>query len=151
MKKQALMLFTSAIVASTSIGAQAVDRVTYTADKSTRGTTVTIPESKVIELCGDQDGCEVRLAMYDWDGLRRRASRETLFFYNPDNRNWRDSVGDTAGTSSNNGTQHVEQAWACYFTDGKYADWTNLGDVDGNFGLLSWNQYDATCEITLID
>lgn len=134
-----------------SIGAIASDRATYTAYKSQRGNTVNIPESKVIELCGDIDGCTVRIGMYNWNGTRRTASRETLFYYNSYSRNWRASAGDVEGTTDNNSTQHIINAWSCYFTDGNYSQYYNHGDLNRNFAVLSWNQYNADCRVTLID
>ncbi|WP_086930243.1 hypothetical protein [Agarilytica rhodophyticola] len=151
MKLSKLTLTTFFLLGIFSINTYAVDRYTYTAFKHQRGTSVNIPESVVTNLCADSDGCKIRISMYDWDGLRRTASRETLFFYNEDNGNWRDSSGDTQGTSGNGGTQHIEQAWACYFTDGNYSAWTNLGDTNSSFSLLSWNQYNADCSVTFID
>ncbi|GLS27400.1 hypothetical protein [Marinibactrum halimedae] len=126
------------------------DRSTYSA--STRGTSVTIPEQRVRELCGDIDGCAVRIAMYNWDGLRRTASRDTILYYNSSNGNWRDLQGDTQGTTGNSGTQHIIQAWGCYFTDGRYRNWSNLGDTSKDFAVLAWDQYSGqTCRVTLID
>jgi len=127
------------------------ERQTYTAWSSSRGTTTNIPEKTVYDLCGDWDGCSLRLGMYNWDGTARTASRESLFYYNRWNKNWRASRSDTAGTNNNGATQHVMHAWACYFTDGEYINWFNRGDFDLNFGLLSWNQYNATCKLTIID
>jgi hypothetical protein len=91
------------------------------------------------------------MGMYNWDGTRRTASRSSLFYYNRGNKNWRAERSDKAGTNDNNVTEHVMQAWACYFTDGEYKNWYNRGDYDLNFGLLSWNQYRATCKLTIID
>jgi len=91
------------------------------------------------------------MGMYNWDGTARTASRSSLFYYNRYNKNWRAEREDKAGTNNNNVTQHVMQAWACYFTDGEYINWYNRGDYDLNFGLLSWNQYNATCKLTIID
>ena len=100
----------------TSIGAQAIDRQTFLVTQ--QGTSVPIPEATVVKLCGDEDGCTIRLAMINWDGTGRTASRQTLFFYNQYNRNWRTSKGDREGTNNNNMTQHVINEWSCFFTDG---------------------------------
>lgn len=152
--KKFIKAFLGAIIFSPAIfgsaGAFASDTSTYSA--YTRGTSSSIPEARVAALCGDVDGCKVRISMYNWDGNRRTASRETLFFYNASNGNWRDLEGDTQGTTGNNGTQHIIQAWSCYFTDGRYSGWSNLGDTNKNFAVLSWNQYNAgACRVTLID
>ncbi|SMF53928.1 hypothetical protein SAMN02745866_03405 [Alteromonadaceae bacterium Bs31] len=150
MKKYLSVLAVATLAMSFSSISSASDRSTYSA--YTRGTTTTIPESRVIALCGDIDGCKVRISMYNWDGNLRTATRETLMFYNSLNGNWRDLAGDTQGTSGNNGTQHVQQAWSCYFTDGRYYNWVNQGDTNRHFGVLSWNQYNASaCRVTLID
>ena len=36
------------------------------------------------------------------------------------------------------------------FTDGAYANWQNTGDTSSDFGLLSWNQYNADCYLTFV-
>ena len=53
-------------------------RQTYTAWSSQRGSTVNIPEATVKALCGDWDGCTLRMGMYNWDGTGRTASRDSL-------------------------------------------------------------------------
>jgi hypothetical protein len=140
-----------AYTANTYAYEYAYERQTYTASNSTRGSTVSIPEKTIYDLCGDSDGCTLRMGMYNWDGTARTASRSSLFYYNRYNKNWRAEREDKAGTNNNNVTEHVMQAWACYFTDGEYINWYNRGDYDLNFGLLSWNQYNATCKLTIID
>lgn len=144
-------LLSAVALITLSMNALASDTSTYSAYKSQRGNTVNIPESRVRTLCGDIDGCKVRIAMYDWNGTKRTASRETLFYYNPSNRVWRASVGDREGRTDNNTTEHIINAWACYFTDGYYTEFYNHGDINRNFAVLSWNQYNATCRVTLID
>lgn len=127
------------------------DRVTYMVKKSERGSSRAILESDVAKFCGDQDGCTLRLGMYNWDNTGRVASRESLLFYNPVNRAWRASVADAAGSDYDGRTSHVMQAWACYFTDGSYKNWKNEGDGSVGFGLLSWSQHNAECWLTIID
>jgi len=144
-------IVTGSLVLAASATAMASDSSTYTAYSSQRGTTVSIPESRVATLCGDIDGCEVRIAMYNWDGNGRTASRSSLFYYNTGTKTWRAERSDTQGTNDNNTTEHVINAWSCYFTDGNYSQWYNHGDINTNFAVLSWNQYNATCRVTLID
>src|SRR5437868_4906248 len=94
------------------------DRVFYEASHLNRGTTTPVKEADLIRLCGDQDGCTIRMGMYNWDNTERVASREFLFFYNktPNNRTWRSSYGDAAGTNSNSTVEHVAgPIWSCYF------------------------------------
>ncbi|MBI2136531.1 hypothetical protein HYU06_05660 [Candidatus Woesearchaeota archaeon] len=129
-----------------------VGRKSYYAPKSSRGTTIKIPELEIIDLCGDDDGCEVRMIMYDWDGNLRSASRTFNFFYNKDNKKWRTELNDIEGTNGADGTQHIAgPIWSCYFTDGKFDNWVDQGDTDLDFGLLSWNQADAECRLFVID
>jgi hypothetical protein len=127
------------------------DRTTVTATVGQRGTSVLIPYATVVSLCADIDGCQIRMAMYNWDGTGRTASRSSLFYYNSSNGRWRAERDDRAGTVGNEATEHVMSAWACYLTDGNYSNWTNHGDLNQGFSVLSWNQYVATCRVTLID
>ncbi|MES5484632.1 hypothetical protein QMZ05_17900 [Bradyrhizobium sp. INPA03-11B] len=123
---------------------------TYTVDRTNRGNTVAIPEADIIQYCSDKSGCIVRIGMHNWDDKGRVASRHFLFFYNKDTGAWRAEAGDAEGTNNNNVTEHVFQAWACYFTDGQYQNWQDKGDTTKDFGLLSWNQYNADCFLTLM-
>lgn len=138
-----LTLFTST--------AYAQSRASYTAPIALRGSTVLIPYATVVSLCADGDGCEIRMGLHNWDGTGRTASRSSLFYYNSIARTWRAEAGDAHGTSGNNVTEHVMNAWACYLTDGFYNNWTNHGDLAQGFSVLSWNQYVANCTVTLID
>lgn len=128
---------------------EAGDRVTYVAPFAGRGTGVPIAMADITRLCGDKDGCSVRLAMFNWDGTGRTASREFLFFFNPTTHGWRAST-DSQGFDDSNVVEHVNQAWACYFTDGEYAGW-NGTDLVAGFQLLVWNEYNADCWITIIE
>ena len=125
--------------------------VTFRVYKSQRGTTISLPENTIADMCGDLDGCTLRMGMYNWDNLGRVASRDNLFFYNTVNRNWRAMNSDWAGSDYNGTTEHIMEMWACYLTDGFYYNWTDYGDGNIGFGLLSWNQYDAECWLTIID
>lgn len=130
-----------------------LDRVTYVAPLSSRGTTVPIPLAEIGRLCGDKDGCTYRLGMYNWDGTGRTASREGLLFYNPVTKGWRASSGtgfDSQGFDANSAVEHVQQAWACYFTDAEYAGGNGTDLVQG-FGLLVWTEYNADCWLTVIE
>jgi hypothetical protein len=149
----AMLAFSGAAVAAVDsiVPVAPIASADYEAPVASRGTTIEIPESVIASLCGDFDGCSVRLGMYNWDGTGRTASRESLLYYNTSTRTWRASAGDPAGMNFNAVTEHIIQAWACYFTDGSYSAWTNYGDYSSNFGLLSWNQYTAACRLSIID
>src|SRR5262249_47539075 len=124
------------------------DRQSYCVPKTQRGTTLAIPETDVIKFCSGKDGCIVRMGMYNWDDTGRVASRHFLFYYNKDSKVWRAEAGDTTGTNQNGVVEHVANFWSCYFTDGEYENWTGK-DTSSDFGLLSWNQYNADCFLTL--
>ena len=134
-------------------------RYTVSIEKGKRGGSVPLDMKRVEYLCADLDGCEVRMGMHDWDETQRIASREGMLFYNRSNRNWRTSYDmpmygvdhDPYGTDGNGATQHLLQAWACYLTDGTYSNFNDNGDTTKGLSLLSWNQYNADCTITLID
>jgi hypothetical protein len=125
------------------------DRKTWKVTKTQRGTTLPIAESDIINFCSGADGCIVRLGMHNWDDTGRVASRQFLFFYNKDTRVWR-ADNDSAGENNNNITEHVAQVFACYFTDGAFSNWQDQGDKTPEFGLLSWNQYNADCFLTIV-
>lgn len=127
------------------------DRVTYRVASAVRGYSSVVPEGILVRFCSDIDGCKLRLGMFNWDGTKRVASRESLFYYNRINRAWRASLDDKAGTDADRTTQHVMNAWACYFTDGRYSNWTDRGDIGVDFGLLSWREFEADCFLTIID
>lgn len=126
------------------------DRVFFSVTKAERGTTKLVPHDVISKYCGEMDGCTIRLGMYDWDGTGRVASRESLLFYNRVNHAWRVSLNDRAGTDYNGATEHLLQAWACFLTDGKYQSFGNPTDAEEGFGLLSWNQFNADCWLTII-
>lgn len=131
--------------------ASGTDRYTLEVTRTDRGTSKPLDMTKVEQLCGDMDGCSVRIGLYNWDDTGRVASREFLLFYNKQNHAWRASAGDTAGADMNNVTEHVNQSWSCYLTDGEYKNWNDLGDAGRGFGLLAWDQYNGGCFLTIID
>lgn len=125
----------------------------YLAPKASRGTTIAIPESDIIQLCSDDNGCEFDLQMIDWDGTGRVATRPgARLFYNSATKRWRSGwmSGDNSGTNGA-AREHVMNVWSCYFTDAKYAAWTELGDTDLDFAVLSWNDsgYNADCKLVI--
>lgn len=136
-------------------------RYTFTIPKSQRFTSSQLNMDRIEYLCGDLDGCQVRLGMYDWDNQKRNASRSGLLYYNIDTGAWRASgnvnthapqVLDTAGTDLNGTTEHVMQAWTCFLTDGEYNNRAE-GDRKKSFNLLQWDvdNYNADCWITFVD
>lgn len=124
------------------------------------GRTKTIPQDTLQALCADPDGCEVRLAMTRWasDTNTESASVFFTFYYSAGNSRWRASqtdAGSAAGVDGDGKTTHVRNIWStCYFTDGTYNQYKDLGDKGPGMQLLVWNNYknqNRTCELTLID
>jgi hypothetical protein len=123
------------------------------------GQTRSIPQNLLEDLCGDQDGCEFRLAMTRWssDKDTESASRSGVFYYSKNDGHWRSSSGesDSVGVDGDRTTQHVRYIWnTCYFTDGTYSNYQNQGDQQKGMQLLVYNGYthpNRTCELTLID
>lgn len=126
----------------------------YKAPSGTRGSTTarnnSVPATDVATLCGDEDGCEVRLGMYNWDNTGRVFSRQTHLYYNTNNFAWMASNGAN-GRDRDGVTNHVLTAGVCYFTDGRYENWANKGDADEGFALLSWKPAVADCWLTIVD
>ena len=114
--------------------------------------TKAIDTTTLAALCGDVDGCNVTIGMYNWDGTGETAARGPYkFFYNTSNNHWRISDTDTSGIDGNGGTQHVLVSWSCYFTDATYVSGTSNNDTTIGFGLLNWTEYPAlTTECRLI-
>jgi hypothetical protein len=123
------------------------------------GRTRQIPQQVINDLCGDKDGCEVRLGMTLWDNnaSTQTASITGVLYYSIDDGRWRasDNVGNAEGVDGSNGTQHAMNAWnTCFFTDGSYSNYADQGDSQKGMSLLVWNGYGnagRTCELTLID
>lgn len=122
------------------------------------GRTRQIPQQVIIDLCGDQDGCEFRLGMTKWDNdnSTQTASRTGLLYYSTSNGRWRTANSDTEAVDGNNATNHVMGIWdTCYFTDGPYSGSREQGDSAIGMYLLSWTggfgNAGRTCELTLID
>jgi hypothetical protein len=122
------------------------------------GRTKTIPQEILVALCGDADGCEVRLGMTRWsnDSNTETASVSFKFYYSATDGHWRSSLpNETSAVDGDRETNHVRDAWqTCYFTDGTYSKYQNQGDNQRGMQLLVWNNYKGatrTCEMTLID
>jgi hypothetical protein len=129
----------------------APDRISVFIPRTRRGNSVPIDHRALTRLCGDEDGCSMRIGMHNWDNTGRVASREVLFYYNPRNGVWRASLGDIVGTDANTTTEHPIHAWACYVTDGAYRNFEPQGDTEPGFQLLSWREFNTDCWLTVID
>jgi hypothetical protein len=124
------------------------------------GSSKKIPQATLVELCGDGDGCEVRLGMTKWDNdISTETASRSFHFYYASNGRWRSDYGDSWGVDGDGKTTHVANPWEmCYLTDGSYSGWNDNGDKEIGMELLMWKgskgQYQGanrTCELTLID
>jgi hypothetical protein len=131
------------------------------------GSTRQIPQQVIIDLCGDQDGCQFRLGMTRWDNdtQTETASITGLFYYSTIDGHWRTSMlaqvgkdaknSEAVGVDGNRITEHAVNAWdTCYFTDAPYYNKVGMRDEERGMYLLVWTGYtnaNRTCELTLID
>lgn len=123
------------------------------------GTTIPIPKQTLTDLCGDPDGCQVRLGMTRWDSNSQTetASRTFQFYYSPNDGHWRINHGhdDGSGIIGNGKREDAFSIWnTCYFTDGTFVNKGDKGDTKAGMALLVWDgtkNPKRTCELTLID
>jgi hypothetical protein len=124
------------------------------------GKTKTIPHDILAALCGDPDGCQIRLGMTRWGNgsETETASVFFTFYYSAADGHWRASstdAGDASGIDGDGHTQHVRNIWnTCFFTDGTYSGYKDTSDRERGMQLLVWNgntNPKRTCELTIID
>lgn len=139
---------------------EVTDRYHLSLSSKYRGRTKTIPQDVLVALCGDQDGCQIRIGITQWGAkLPAAASQTLLFYYGKDNGHWRTEGGHTSESYDGNGTtEHVINVgnWnACFFTDAIYENGQDKSDKEKGMQLLWWtggyNTDSRTCELTLID
>ncbi|WP_299620450.1 hypothetical protein [uncultured Tateyamaria sp.] len=136
------------------------NRISYTS--KVMGDTTPIDAATLASFCGDGDGCEVRMAMLNYDTVKSApAALVTWLYCDATCDYWRtstqllgESLGARAlGKDQNNVVNHVlyQPGWSCYFTDGEYTA-SQGTDVQRGFGLLVWVEYPGSdCAITIID
>jgi len=138
-------------------------RITYTA--SDNRTSTRIPESVITTLCGDLDGCRLRVGMYNWDGKKQTASHDILLYTNKRYKTangvykqvveFKASVSgrEVSGTSNDMTHSKALGMWSCHLLDHKYVSGTNHGDHDRDFHFYNSNNYGSseTCRLTIID
>ena len=119
-------------------------------------TTMPLDMTIIKEICGDEDGCEVRLFMRRWNSnTETAAATRGPYVLNYDNATGRWRVNDTSGIDGNGTTNHLLQWWDCYLTDGNYSNGSNQNDPGEGISLLNYNSdysnANKTCECTFID
>ncbi|MEL6182129.1 MAG: hypothetical protein AAFS10_24420 [Myxococcota bacterium] len=121
-----------------------------------QGYTTELDMERINTLCGDADGCSVRLGMRRWNSNNdtAAASRVYIMYYNASDRRWRLS-NDAFGGIGDGVRQHAINIWStCYLTDGLYTNYADRGDNGVGFKLLLWNGYrgaNRSCELTFVD
>lgn len=121
------------------------------------GDSVPIPVSVTNQLCGDGDGCSVRLSMVDWSPSfpgQHASTAEFLFFVDPVTGHFRSS-DDVSGIDGDGATGNIVNIFnQCYLTDSVFQDFSAQGDPGPGFALLHWNAYSTPalqCRLTLTD
>ena len=125
------------------------------------GSTVPISQDVVTTLCGDHDGCELRLKMTQWlDSDRPAAIGQEGGRLHYDAMSGRWQMSDVTGTDGDGIAEQIisvrasTSAWdVCYLTDGTYLQHVSTSDEPG-LAVLFWSGYadvEHTCELTLID
>lgn len=133
-------------------------RYHFEATGAVDGTTVSIDNTLLDELCSDADGCTVVTGIRDYDTTtypQTTASRGPFkLFVAPlsgANIPWRlgTQTADVQSRDHDGAVAHViDPGWGCYFTDGEYSAFVGTDSVDG-FGLLNWNNNIAAAICTL--
>ena len=81
------------------------------------GTNKEIDHAILTDLCGDFDGCEVRIGMTQWTATYQKEAANRgpyILYYAPSNGRWR--LWDNYGTDDDGTTQHVFNIWStCFF------------------------------------
>ncbi len=109
------------------------------------GSTIPLDMDIISDLCGDEDGCRVRMYMRKWGSAGAEVEGASnglggyLFTYDKVTGRWR--FDGNSGVDGNGATEHAATIWngAGYLTDGTYSGWTNQGDASKGLGWLSWN------------
>ncbi|MCB9226530.1 MAG: hypothetical protein H6578_05115 [Chitinophagales bacterium] len=119
-------------------------------------TSVPLDMTIMNELCGDEDGCEIRFLMKKWDSDLKTtaAARSGLFFYDTSSGRWRLST-DSEGIDGDNNETHIYNYWGCYFTDHQHINSVAQNDGTKQLYLLTWDQSgtnaNKTCEMVIDD
>jgi len=125
-------------------------------DPTPLATTVSIPDSVLVQLCADEDGCKVRITLRDWNapGGKDAPVPEFLLLYEPAAGYYRtDSPSVVEAFDGDGVQQHLGNAFGqCFLTDGEWLAGASLGDAPG-LNFLRHNVYPAfsSCSLTLID
>jgi hypothetical protein len=135
-------------------------RITVSLLKNANKNLVVVPLDQLTLLCGDEDGCVVRLSMNNYSSssspahINAPASASTLLFLNTLSNQWRTSEpASQRGTFGNGNIEHALSLFnTCYLTDGYYKGSTPSGDKNTGLSLMAWPLSEsAGCSVTFID
>lgn len=134
-------------------------RMTLSLLKAAEKNILTVPFDELKNLCGDEDGCEVRLSMNNFGTttpahLNAPASTSALFYLNTVSNQWRTSESSPKrGAFGNGSIEHALSLFnTCYLTDGYYKGSTPSGDKNLGLSLMYWPLSEsAGCSVTFID
>ena len=118
--------------------------------------TIPLDNALLQELCGDMDGCMIRLGFsHDVDNDNGRVSfTYWTFSLNTQNNTWiahrLDGVESYPVGQDNDGVVHWLQHWECYLTDAEYVNDTATDNALG-FGLLNWHTTNHFCIVVIDD
>lgn len=136
----------------------AISRYVIDAPPSSVGRVVPLDVSTVNSLCRDFDGCQITIALINWEAATRPdnvASRWSKFFISTSDW-WRaDWYGSDPQSRDNNSAVGEFNAWDCYFTDAETSTNNTNGRNDQlqGFGFLNASgggQSDTTTTCRLI-
>lgn len=132
---------------------------------ATASSTVELDNNKLRLLCGDGDGCTLRLVMKNTNGGGQDKSMPPVYF-DYDGNNFMASEtglptptfasgGSGAFSDGNGKVEFALRAWNCYLTDAQYTPGTdNKSDSTQSMYLLNYNSdtgWKATCMLVIDD
>ena len=146
---------------ATALTAYELSERRYVVDASPTvvGRVVALDQTVVDALCRDLDGCEVSIAMVNWDTAQpgNLASGTERLFLSESSRWWRFSNNDVAGLDGNGAVQEWG-VYDCYFGDSETYTGTPNGraDASAQWGLLnaaggSYSDSTTTCRVVIED
>jgi hypothetical protein len=127
-------------------------------------TSVTVDQTRLTELCSDDDGCSITLIMDDFLRNGEDASIGPVHFaYSSSTGRFRTAeisgnseVARTIGVDGNNVVEHALRAWNCYLTDTAYTQnqASPLTDNTRQMFLMNYNSntaYQPICRLVIDD
>ena len=136
-----------------------VQRYIVDAAPANVGVVVPLDQNLMVGLCRDKDGCDVTLAMINWDGTSNAASAVLHLFLSEANARWRfsDDAGSPSGLDGDNVTAEI-LLYDCYLTDAELSlgSANQRQDAVLGFGLLNcsgcaYSDVTTTCRVVISD